>query len=68
MAEDIRPGDCLHTADGKRTIRKVNQVAIENGDVNELAGDIDAVAVGGGVFTHAIGRHGHQSYNGGIHS
>ena len=56
QAKNIKAGDCLHTADGKRTVRKVNHIPIGDGDETYsimLAGGIHTVAIGG-VFTHAM--------------
>ena len=57
-AKDIRAGDCLHTADGKRLVRSATHTAMKTGDTTysiKLAGNIGIVAIGG-VFTHAMGH------------
>lgn len=66
QAKDLKAGDCLHTADGRRMVRKVKHIAPKNGDVTysiKLAGDIGTVAIGG-VFTHAMGQHAQMSSHG----
>ena len=58
QAKDIKAGDCLHTADGRRLVRSATHTAIKEGDVTysiKVADGISAVAVGG-VFTHAMGH------------
>ena len=58
MAKDIKAGDCLHTADGKRVVRSAAPAAVQEGDVTyaiKLADGISTVAIGG-VFTHAMGH------------
>jgi hypothetical protein len=59
QAKDLKIGDCLHTADGKRIVLKIIHIAPYNGDVTysiRLAGGVGTVAIGG-VFTHAMGKH-----------
>ena len=58
MAKDIKAGDCLHTADGKRSVRSAAPAIVQEGDVTysiKLADKISTVAIGG-VFTHAMGH------------
>ena len=58
MAKDIKAGDCLHTADGKRVVHSAAPAAVQEGDVTysiKLADGISTVAIGG-VFTHAMGH------------
>jgi hypothetical protein len=57
-ARNIKPGDCLHTADGKRIVHSAKRVEVKVGDITysiKLVGNVFTVAVGG-VFTHAIGH------------
>ena len=58
MAKDIKAGDCLHTADGKRSVRSAALAVVQEGDVTysiKLADRSSTVAIGG-VFTHAMGH------------
>ena len=57
-AKDIKAGDCLYTADGRRFVRSATSREVQEGDVTysiKLADRISAVAIGG-VFTHAMGH------------
>jgi hypothetical protein len=54
-AKDIKPGDCLHTVDGKRTVAHVAYRAVAPWDKTYsvvLEGKFDRIAVGG-ILTHA---------------
>jgi len=58
MAKDIKAGDCLHTADGRRLVSSATLAVVEEGDVTysiKLADGMSTVAIGG-VFTHAMGH------------
>ena len=64
MAKDIKAGDCLHTAEGKRTVRSITHTAVQKGDETysiKLENGISTVAVGG-VFTHSMGQHSRDKY------
>jgi len=68
MAKDIKAGNCLHTAEGKRTVRSVTRTAVQDGDVTysiKLENGTSTVAVGG-VFTHSMGRHKKENHKGAI--
>ena len=57
-AKNIKSGDCLKTADGRRIVHSVKRIEVKDGDITfsiKLAGDVFNVAIGG-VFTHAIGH------------
>jgi len=53
-ALDLKPGDCLHTVEGKGVVQSAEPVPVTEGDVTYTIEIEDAglVAVGG-VFTHA---------------
>jgi hypothetical protein len=54
-AYEIKPGDCLHTVDGERTVASVERRLVAEGDETytvELKGNHDVLLVGG-VVTHA---------------
>jgi hypothetical protein len=59
-AQDLKPGDCLHTAAGKRLVQSVEvreAVAGDNTVTVVLQGGADMLVVGG-VVTHAKPEHG----------
>ena len=57
-AKNIKRGDCLHTADGRRKVHTAERFEFKDGDTTfsiKLTGNILTVAIGG-VFTHAMGH------------